>query len=1050
AAAAAAAGTGAAFTAEALAVLTASPSPAASGRGPAAGSVHDHPSPSSRPSSVTRPPSMPSPGSAASAAAAGASAALGAAATTAATGSRPGSSRGAADAGADAGTGGSNVDVAADPDFLFRSGLYGLKRRRQRRRGGKRARLVEVGRLPESTLDDPDPILPPSHYLVRLDASRGLGLSLEIVGSKVCVKGFATVEDGGIGPAQLCGLIRAGDQLVGVNTQDLTLLSFTKIIDQLRGLLRIRQGWILLRFAAADGDADARISAAQAAEASATGGPAPPLGSSAGTQQQQQLLLPPPRGSASLLGQRGSGVVPLLDHPAAAVSLSPPNGSGRSAVSAARSSPAVAWRRRQRRTRRVDAASSAQATGGASDSVSGGPAGSRIGSRAGSRASSRAGSPCLERATDGDDDDDDAPLPMASLPRDGTLDGDRRSLHGDNYRGDAASASSAGAAATVALPGVVPVAMQAAPSLEPRKASRLSVAVAGPDLGWGSRGDPLRSKSISPPRAGGPRGGVLPAQVQRPRGSTFNGAAAAAATAAAAAATAAAVTADGSVLDAAWDTAAAMDGSRTAGVSGAAVGQTAAAATAAAGALPTPALPAALALPMSQAPLQPPPLGLGWGERWGEHVVAGRMARERNKKGYLGLDLPAEASQRRLGAIASDVQVLYWMIASAEISRYFFNIGRSPLLAPPTDARLLSDGPPAAATAAAGAATARSAGVVSAGETAMSRRRPGGAVYVDLGLCRGLIARELSRLARETAAKQAELSDRGSRSAASKDEEVAASGGGGGGGAGATALATAATAARSRAAGTSGDGARWGPYGASDMVPSLEVVFEAIWMRGAVNELTSCVDFKTLRRDVHELKQDIYDSETAADRIQYVTIQQLEHHLSRLRRDEVGGPGSCGGGGGGGRIGGADLADWSPNPLAIDAGVAVGGGGGGGSGGGDATGAGGGGGIVDGAASGGGDVSVNWPPLQLTHVLATALALSQGQVLSGDAEPLLQLWMRLFRPLPPEDRPAVVRALRPSRGRGGHRHKRGGGGGGGGGGASGSGYTSGGSGYGSG
>lgn len=44
---------------------------------------------------------------------------------------------------------------------------------------------------------------------VRLNVSKGLGLSLNITGNDVRVKGFSPVQEGDIGPAQACGQIQA-------------------------------------------------------------------------------------------------------------------------------------------------------------------------------------------------------------------------------------------------------------------------------------------------------------------------------------------------------------------------------------------------------------------------------------------------------------------------------------------------------------------------------------------------------------------------------------------------------------------------------------------------------------------------------------------------------------------------------------------------------------------------------------------------------------------------------------------------------------------------
>ena len=47
------------------------------------------------------------------------------------------------------------------------------------------------------------------HQQVRLNVSRGLGLSLNITGNDVRVKGFSSVKGDQIGPAQACGEIQA-------------------------------------------------------------------------------------------------------------------------------------------------------------------------------------------------------------------------------------------------------------------------------------------------------------------------------------------------------------------------------------------------------------------------------------------------------------------------------------------------------------------------------------------------------------------------------------------------------------------------------------------------------------------------------------------------------------------------------------------------------------------------------------------------------------------------------------------------------------------------
>ncbi|CAN0406216.1 unnamed protein product, partial [Ectocarpus sp. 12 AP-2014] len=99
-------------------------------------------------------------------------------------------------------------------------------------------------------MDDPNPFVPPSQYEVRLNVSRGLGLSLNITGNDVRVKGFSPVQGGDIGPAQACGDIQVGDALVRVNHEQLNLLNHENVVRVLRGLLRTTGSQVLLlRFA---------------------------------------------------------------------------------------------------------------------------------------------------------------------------------------------------------------------------------------------------------------------------------------------------------------------------------------------------------------------------------------------------------------------------------------------------------------------------------------------------------------------------------------------------------------------------------------------------------------------------------------------------------------------------------------------------------------------------------------------------------------------------------------------------------------------------------
>lgn len=88
---------------------------------------------------------------------------------------------------------------------------------------------------------------------VRLNVSRGLGLSLNITGNDVRVKGFSSVKGDEIGPAQACGKIQVGDALVCVNHEQLTLLNHENVVRVLRGLLSTTGSQVLLlRFAYAE------------------------------------------------------------------------------------------------------------------------------------------------------------------------------------------------------------------------------------------------------------------------------------------------------------------------------------------------------------------------------------------------------------------------------------------------------------------------------------------------------------------------------------------------------------------------------------------------------------------------------------------------------------------------------------------------------------------------------------------------------------------------------------------------------------------------------
>ncbi|KAG5188072.1 hypothetical protein JKP88DRAFT_287762 [Tribonema minus] len=127
----------------------------------------------------------------------------------------------------------------AGSEFIFAYGMYGIKR----------IRAASIGSLPASSVDDPSPFVPPSQYIARLDASKGLGINLQITGVKVRVGGFAPAANGAMSAAQLSGIISVGDVLLGVNGRDLTLMRFNDILGVLRALPRIKEGTVTLRFA---------------------------------------------------------------------------------------------------------------------------------------------------------------------------------------------------------------------------------------------------------------------------------------------------------------------------------------------------------------------------------------------------------------------------------------------------------------------------------------------------------------------------------------------------------------------------------------------------------------------------------------------------------------------------------------------------------------------------------------------------------------------------------------------------------------------------------
>ncbi len=109
--------------------------------------------------------------------------------------------------------------------------------------------LVKIRDLPTSAAQDSGTFIPPSHYILKLDASKGVGLVLSIVGSSIRVTGFAEKEGGGAGPAEMSGVVAVGDELLALNGKDLFCLKFDDIVTELTGLLGTREGDVEMRFA---------------------------------------------------------------------------------------------------------------------------------------------------------------------------------------------------------------------------------------------------------------------------------------------------------------------------------------------------------------------------------------------------------------------------------------------------------------------------------------------------------------------------------------------------------------------------------------------------------------------------------------------------------------------------------------------------------------------------------------------------------------------------------------------------------------------------------
>lgn len=64
--------------------------------------------------------------------------------------------------------------------FLYQNCIY-----RQKKSSTSSRRTIVIGKLPESSIADNSPFIPPSQYTIRLNATAGLGLNLEIANAKV-------------------------------------------------------------------------------------------------------------------------------------------------------------------------------------------------------------------------------------------------------------------------------------------------------------------------------------------------------------------------------------------------------------------------------------------------------------------------------------------------------------------------------------------------------------------------------------------------------------------------------------------------------------------------------------------------------------------------------------------------------------------------------------------------------------------------------------------------------------------------------------------------
>jgi hypothetical protein len=58
---------------------------------------------------------------------------------------------------------------------------------RQKKSSTSSRRTIVIGTLPESSMLDNSPFVPPSQYTIRLNATAGLGLNLEIANAKVFI-----------------------------------------------------------------------------------------------------------------------------------------------------------------------------------------------------------------------------------------------------------------------------------------------------------------------------------------------------------------------------------------------------------------------------------------------------------------------------------------------------------------------------------------------------------------------------------------------------------------------------------------------------------------------------------------------------------------------------------------------------------------------------------------------------------------------------------------------------------------------------------------------